>query len=102
MSVGFGFLKVFNFDRWTVAELIGRFRAQSFTSASHPRERIDHPEPLNGIQAGHVGVQDYPPSSVRCCLRIFPGAMSLTMSLAANVFKVLVVGTLPSEVLPAF
>jgi hypothetical protein len=59
VSVGFGFVQVFDFDRRTVAELIGRFRAQSFTSASRPRERIDYAEPLNGIEARHVlGIQD--------------------------------------------
>jgi hypothetical protein len=46
MSVGVGFLQVFNVDRWTVAERVGRFRVQSFTSASHLRERIDYPEPV--------------------------------------------------------
>jgi hypothetical protein len=51
-SVGFGFLRVLDFDRWTVAELIGRFRAQSFTSASHSRDRISFPVNLNSIEAG--------------------------------------------------
>ena len=52
MSVEFGFIQVFNLDRWIVAEQVGRFRAQSFTSASHLRDRIDFSEPLHSIEAG--------------------------------------------------
>src|SRR5260221_14184447 len=55
MLGGFGFLRIFSSDRWVVTEQIVRFRAQSFTSASHLRERIHPSELLNGIEAGQAG-----------------------------------------------
>jgi hypothetical protein len=45
MLGGFGFLSIVSFNRWAVTGQIVRFRAQSFTSASHPRDRISFPAP---------------------------------------------------------